>query len=86
MHLGPEARRARARLAALRRHRGPGALTDADVRAAERQLAEAKDAQLLEHNIAAVVAAAPQMTPEQRARLRPIFATSAASREGGAAG
>jgi len=75
--LTPEARSARARLAALKRHRGP----EADVTNEADQLEQAR----IDQHIAAVVKSAPRMTAEQADRLRRLF-TYGPTDEGGAVG
>jgi hypothetical protein len=77
MPLPPAQRSARARLAAIRRHHGP----EADVPEDSAEL----EHRALDRHIAAVVAAAPRMTPEQRDRLSRVYTYGVAT-EGGATG
>jgi len=70
--LNAEARRARAALAAERRHR-----PDADTAALEAEFLAALERSRQDEHINAVVAAAPTLTPEQKARLRPVFSMGA---------
>jgi hypothetical protein len=65
MPLSPEARRARAQLAAHRRHHGDDA--DPPDEAAELERAA------LDRHIDDLVARAPRMTPDQRDKLRRVF-------------
>lgn len=69
MPINPAARRARARLAALRRHH-PGEDLDALTEECYRELERSR----ADEAIDALVAAAPAMTPEQFARVRRLAA------------
>jgi hypothetical protein len=75
--LDPEARSARARLAAKTRHHG----ADADITDEAAEIERAR----IDRKIDDLVEAAPKMTPGQSARLRRLF-TYAPADEGSAAG
>jgi len=66
--LNAEALRARAALAAGKRHH-----RDADHAALEAEFLAALERSRQDEHINAIVAAAPDLTPEQKARLRPVF-------------
>jgi len=66
--LNAEARSARARWAATRRHD-----PDADTTTLEADFLVALERSRQDEHINAIVAAAPDLTPEQKARLRPVF-------------
>jgi hypothetical protein len=72
MSISPEGRAARARLAALKRHRGDAADVADETALLERER--------LDQRIDELVAAAPRMTPEQAARLRRLLNPPAAVR------
>ncbi len=79
MPLSPEARRARARLAAHRRwHPGedPGALTE--------QCHRELDASAIDEHIKAIAARAPALTPEHAAQLRALLPLPALEATGAA--
>ncbi len=72
MPLNAEARRARATLAAERRHR-----PDADTAALEAEFLAALERSRQDETINALLAIAPDLTPEQKAKLRPVFTVGA---------
>jgi len=80
--LNAEARSLRATLAAKRRH-----APDGDTTQLEAEFLAALERSRQDEHINAVVVAAPDLTPEQRARLRPVFNASLwAPSEAGATG